>query len=141
MHSEFQIKKNQFKENKTINEKWNAAVEEILKFKNRKRGGGDIDIAITDVDDGKDNLFLLCVEIKYFHYSLEAHRKDVEEELKKAYETLKILKEKGVTEEILMVIGNTYYKENNQRSMKPKEIEVIKKFISAHEDDVVYLEM
>ncbi|MEM2509135.1 MAG: hypothetical protein QW673_02940 [Candidatus Thermoplasmatota archaeon] len=123
MHSEFQIKKNQFKENKTINEKWNAAVEEILKFKNRKRGGGDIDIAITDVDDGKDNLFLLCVEIKYFHYSLEAHRKDVEEELKKAYETLKILKEKGVTEEILMVIGNTYYKENNQRSMKPKEIE------------------
>ncbi|MEM2583144.1 MAG: hypothetical protein QW519_02120 [Candidatus Thermoplasmatota archaeon] len=65
----------------------------------------------------------MCVEIKYFHYSLEAHRKDVEEELKKAYETLKILKEKGVTEEILMVIGNTYYKENNQRSMKPKEIE------------------
>ena len=110
IHTEFPLKKGLlFKDDKFKN-KWDNAIDVILKKRNRKIRAGDIDLLITDKDKNDSLPFLICVEIKYIHYD---HRKHgiQPQKLKEQLEILKILKEHGITEDILFVYVDRHKKQ------------------------------
>lgn len=131
VHSEFQMKPGKFIQDETMNQIWDKAVLEVRKSKGRKKNAGDIDIAITSFQD--EIPFILCVEVKFYHYRIEGYKKELEQELNRGLKTLQILKEQGITKEILMIVGDLYYHR--------KEPDFINEFHRENSNDLLYLKM
>jgi hypothetical protein len=131
VHSEFQMKPRKFEQDETMNQIWDKAVSQVRKSKGRKRNAGDIDIAITSFQD--EIPFILCVEVKFYHYAVKTFKKELEQELNQGLKTLQILKGQGITKEILMIVGDLYYHR--------KEPDFINEFNRENSNDVLYLKM
>jgi hypothetical protein len=131
VHSEFQMKPGKFDQYETMNQIWDKAVSEVRKSKGRKRNAGDIDIAITSSQD--EIPFILCVEVKFYHYALKTFKKELGDQLKQSLKTLQILKQHSITQEILMIVGDLYYHR--------KEPDFINEFYQKNSNDLLYLKM
>ena len=113
IHTEFPLEKGLFKYDEFGNKwefgsKWDEVIGIILEKRNRKKRAGDIDLLIT----GKNDLppFLICVEIKYIRYDYRKYRIQPQK-LKEQLEILKILKEHGITKDILFVYVDRHKKQ------------------------------
>ena len=114
IHTEFPLKKGLFKYDESRN-KWDNVISIILEKRNRKKRAGDIDLLITNKNDSLP--FLICVEIKYIHYDHRKHRIQPQK-LREQLEILKILKEHGITKDILFVYVDRHEKQEIRDFLK-----------------------
>ncbi|WP_457548812.1 hypothetical protein [Archaeoglobus sp.] len=99
VHTEFPLKQRMFHKD-PLGDKWDNAVNTLLKMKNGKMRAGDIDLLITGENDSLP--FLMCMEVKYIHYDPKKFGV-LPQHLKEQLEVLRVLKGHGVTEDILYV--------------------------------------
>ncbi len=87
IHTEAVLKKaDKFKYDGLVQRRlWLDTVEEILRYKKRKRLAGDIDIAITSASTDT------------IPYSVERYGRNVVDEVKEAYSVLKIMKQEKLS--------------------------------------------
>ncbi len=124
-HFQFKLKKNLFRFEQEVNERWNHGLSELKSKLGIK--GGDIDLLIDNADR-KDFPFLCCIEFKYFHYNLAGYarnygqgigkkeRGDPVNEIKKGYDILKILHDCKLTKDFLVIVGDIYYNRRGENS-------------------------
>ncbi len=99
VHTEFPLKLRMF-HNDPLVDKLDSAGNTLLKMKGGKMKVGDIDLLITSENDSLP--FLMCMEVKYIHYDPKKFGIQLQH-LKEQLEVLKVLKEHGVTEDILYI--------------------------------------
>ena len=129
IHFEFRLKKNLFQFNK-MHEQWNDGIEKILKFRGKKRVGGDIDLLIADNVNSLP--FAISIEFKYFHYDVKNYGRSPVDDIKQRFDVLKILKAEGLTKEILVIIGDLYYH-------REKKSEDILDYVKENQKNMIYL--